>query len=724
MADDLAEQGFDEPVGGQVEEATDADESATAASERTKRDEDISDRPEIAEKLDKILSSVEKGFADQRERSDQLRDNWDAYNCVLGRYQNYTGGISNLFLPFVRDAVNALTTRYVNQSFPNSARHIEVVTDEEDQPYALLSLLEHYVSKRMLRTNAAPALLVNGQIEGQYNAYVDWGKVTRFTVSRSTEPIQAAGLQFQELGEVETITEEEVDDEAPDLEVLHDSDVLVLPQTAPTIEAALEMGGSVTVVRRWTKDTIRGKIDDGDIDEELGEQLLVQMGGESGNTVDFAKKLADEAGIHISGKSTFALIYETWSKLKVDGKRRLCRAYFAGDAKVLGCKLCPWWCDRCPVLSGPVEKVPGLFKGEPPVKFCLDMQYWANDMANEAAHSMFFTLAPIVTADPVKVSKWKELVTDVGAVWPVEKDGIQMFEWPNKAREAMEIISACKSAIFENLGVSPGMLPQQSGRPGQKRNQAEVALEQQVELLQTADAVTNFEGQILTPTMQRWAEYDHQFRTKEILVREYGDMGLQAAMEEIGPTNFSNRWEIRWSGVEAARNAANLQQQIGWVGTVIKTPPNLYQGYKLNLAPLFEWSAGQVFAPRLARLIFVSMKDEMSVDPKVENDMMVAGFEARTHAADNDAQHLQVHMQIPPSPQRDNHIRMHQQAMQLKQQAMAAQGQQQGPPQIAGKGPRAGAMPAQGPKRPQQPAGAIHPDQMARAGVALLPRRV
>src|SRR5579864_643867 len=612
---------------------------------RTDRKTELSGRPEIAEKLTKLFQSVEKGFADQRDRADRIMDYWDAYNCELSRYQNYTGGMSNLFVPIIRNAVNALVTRYVNQAFPTSGRHVEAITGEEEQPFALLSLIEHYIDKDKLRTQAAPALLVNGQIEGQYNAYVDWDKLDRFVVSRETEPMSHMGLPMPELGEIETVAEEKVSEDGPGLDVLHDSDVLVLPQTANSIDRALEIGGSVSVVRRWSKELIQQKIDDEEITKDRGELLLEHMGTVENNP-DTAKKLAHDAGIHISGKSAGAVVYETWTKtLKIDGKRRLFRAYWAGEDGVLGCKLNPYWNDRCPVLSGPVEKVPGVFKGESPVKSSMDMQYWANDMANEAAHEMFFALAPIVTVDPEKVTKWKELVSDVAAVWPVPGESVKLLEWPNKAREAMEIIQFCKAGIFENLEVSPGMLPQQTGRPGSKRNQAEIALEQQVEILQTAGAVVNFEGEILTPAVQRFAEYDHQFREKDILVRQFGELGLEAEMQVVEPTQFGRRWRLQWAGVESARNAANVQQQNALLANVMKIPPQMYMGFRLNLTRAIENAMAQVFPARLARQVFKSMKDELSVDPQVENQMLDQGMEVHTHAADPDPQHLQIHMQ-------------------------------------------------------------------------------
>ena len=687
------------------------------------RDDEISSNGKVKDQLLKVFDAVEKGFNDQNERADAILDYWDAYNCVLARYQNYSG-MSKLYVPLIRNAVVALVTRYINQAFPNSGRHVELITGEETIPYALLSLIENYIDKAKLRSRSIRAILTNGQVEGQYNAYVTWRKSSRQVASRQKKPLQAVGLDVNEVGEEETIVEERIEDSYPDLEPLSDNDVLVLPPTVDSIEQALEAGGSVTVLRRWSKAKVEKMIEAGEIVEAVGSDLLESMNAMDDPKKNTARKLAKAAGIYMSGQTVGASVFETWTKLQIGKRTRLCRAYYAGEKRILGCKLNPYWNDLCPVLSAPVKKLPGVFKGESPVAACMDMQVQANDMANEAGDMMYYTLAPIIAADPDKVSKWKELVADIAAVWPVPPDGIKLFEWPNKAQDAVQIIMFDKAAIFETLGVNPSMLPQQTGVKAGKRNQAEVALEQQVDLLTTADAVTVLEGEILTPTVQRFADYDHQFRDKDILVRQFGELGMMAGMERIPPIQMGNRWRLRWSGVEAARSAANIQQQIAWVGTVMKIPQQRYMGYRLDLAPLLEYSAGQVFPSRLARQIFKSLKDEMGIEPEIENQMLEQGFEVLTHAADNDQKHIQIHMQLPGGPARDEHIKRHQMALAMKQQAMAMQGNPgQNPAAQGAPGPRAGAQPRIAARNPQQPAGAIHPDQMARAGSPQLARR-
>jgi len=65
----------------------------------------------------------------------------------------------------------------------------------------------------------------------------------------------------------EDIEEEEIVHAYPMVEVLPDPDVLILPQTATTAEEAIEIGGSVTVLRRYTKAKVQELLDDGEIDE-------------------------------------------------------------------------------------------------------------------------------------------------------------------------------------------------------------------------------------------------------------------------------------------------------------------------------------------------------------------------------------------------------------------------------------------------------------------------
>jgi hypothetical protein len=178
------------------------------------------------------------------------------------------------------------------------------------------------------------------------------------------------------------------------------------------------------------------------------------------------------------------------------------------------------------------------------------------------------------------------------------------------------------------------MMPQSTGG-AKKMNQAEVANEQAVDLLTTADSVTVVEQQVMTPMIQWFADLDHQFRDEAVTIRVYGDLGVRAKMEDVEPLQMDNRWEYRWYGVEAAQGAAAMQQKIAWTNVIKGIPPQLYADYELDLSPMLVQGTEDVFGPELAPLI-LKRKQVISMDPLIENDMMQHGFRVVVNPADND----------------------------------------------------------------------------------------
>jgi hypothetical protein len=706
---------------------------------RLNRDTEISKRPQVQKQLLEVFEDVELGFQDQRERCDGILDNWDLYNQKLTDKQFYNGN-SQIFLPYVVDAVDARGTRFVNQIFPQSGRYVDVTSGEEQLPMATMALLESYVRKCKLKTEVMPPLVVNGDVEGQYSLYVSWldqkRSVTRREMVADTVIGRgAAAVEFPELGEHEEINEEDERLAHPAVEVIHDADLLVLPVTAASIDDAIESGGSVTVLRRWTKTRIRQAIREGDIDADAGDVLIKAMGraakDQNRNTGD---RLLDAAGVKNNGKE--ALIYETWTKLRIDGGDRLCVAFYGGDDNVLGCRRCPYWCERAPVLSVPVKKQTGVFKGKPPVDKVADLQILANDTINEAADTAHFSAMPIVMTDPEKNPKVSSMVLGLAAVWETSPNDTQFAEFPRLWENGMARAQACQAQIFQTLGVNPAMIPQGTGGEN-KRNQAEIANEQQVDLLTTADACGVLEEGILTPLLQRFADYDHQFRDEDATVAAYGELGVRARMETVTPIQLNNRWEYTWLGVEQARNAAQLQQQIAGMNILKGIPPALYKGYRMNLAPLVESMSLSLFGPRMAPLVLVK-EDAITLDPVIENGMLENGFQVMTHEADDDQMHLLEHtaaMQekggVDPHGTFRDHIAMHQaqmQAKQAQQTALMASGPGtpgspggMGMPGSAGTPP--GAQPGQ-PMGAKGPPGMIHADEMPAAGAVPMPRNM
>jgi hypothetical protein len=700
---------------------------------KTNRDDELSKKPKIKDHLLKMYKDIEQAFVDQHERSDDILDFWDCYNCQLGSRQFYDGN-SKIFVPIVKNAVDARKTRFVNQIFPQSGRYVEVTTSDIDLPEEQMSLAEHYVRAGKLRTEIMPALSVAGDVEGQYSLYVTWEEREKHVARRVDKAFEAGELQFDEIGTHEDMEEETIVDAGPKTEVINDNDIMVLPVTADSIEEAISYGGSVTILRRWTKGQIKRMRDKGEITEDAAEVLLKEMMSKKDNQSnrDTPKKMADAAGIKGGAGDKYALVYETWTNLKVDGELRLSRAYYGGDQLVLGAKVNPYWHDMCPLISCPVAKIAGVFKGRSRIADVIDMQVLANDACNEGADTGHFSAMPIIMTDPEKNPKVGTMVLGLASIWETSPKDTSFAQFPDMTQSTLARIAFARDEIFQTLSVNPAMIAQNTGIKN-KRNQAEIAMEQQVDILTTADAVTVLEEGILTPWLQMVMALDHQFRDRAVTIKQYGEMGMKANMQEIPPIQMNHRFEYRWFGVEAARNAQQIQQQIAMANVIKGIPPQLLPGYRLNMVPLVTRLCDNSFGHRLAPLVFEKIEG-ITVPAEMENQLMLQGFETPVHPADDDQRHIMEHIQAANAGDFHGHIRTHimahQAQMQAKAQAaMAAQNPQGLPGGPGGAGPGVAGAPkpgaqVQGPRLLKQPEGAIAPESMPRAGAVPFPRKM
>lgn len=697
----------------------DAEESPKP-KKKTALDTELGGRKKIAETLCELYEKIDGAFKKAAPRINDQIDYWHIYNCEMTDNQSYNGTAS-VYVPLVRDAIDARVTRFTNQVFPQSGRNIQIVTSETKIPFETEALLEHYVRTAELRSVVVPALLRNGDVEGQWNVYVAWNKTERKVRYRVKKPITVDELVEVPGEDVDDIEETTIAANSPVVEVVPDTDVMILPQTADTVaEALFVRGGSVTIIRRWTKGDIKRMIADGDFIEARGEELIDVMDNGDKQRVDIKKKHADSAGIRDGGK--YYLGYEVWTMLKVDGEQTLCRAFMADGDTVLGVKQNPFWHGMCPLLSRAVNKISGAMKGISPIKKVATFQYQANDIANQGFDSATYAMLPIVMTDPLKNPRVGSMVMNLAAVWEVDPNSTKFASFPQLWKDALGVVSECRSQVFQSLSVNPSMIPGQTG--GKKKlNQAEVANEQQVDIMTTADVVTALEAGILNPLASMFAWLDMQYREDTITVQMYGRQGLKAIMQEIEPIQMDTRYEFQWLGVETARSSQQIQQQIAFTNVLNGIPPEKIPGRKIDLVPMIERAVENVFGPRLAPLIFQDITDQMAIDPMLENEMLEWGHTIPISPMDNDVQHLQIHQQgmaqtLDPHGVFKLHMMAHMQALQEKQMQ-----QMQAPPPGGAPGgpnmPAPGAMPA-GPRQMKQPAGAVHPDQMPLA----MPRKM
>lgn len=696
-----------------------AAESALGIEDRTK---DWKDVEAVKEQLATLYEVVVAAYEDKNDQNEIINRCWDVYDCVLNGNQSYNG-YSQVYVPLVKDAIEARVTRFVNQLFPPTGRYSQVTSGDGVVPYEIMSLLDNYVELASLRDDIVPALVRGGDVTGQYSIQVDWNKIERFVLNRKqrSEMQTDLGTDVEGAETYDDIEMEEIVEESPAVMVLDSRDLVILPASVDDIKDA----STVAVALRLTKEGVQKYIDDGIFEEEAGKFLLnnFSMSNREGQP-ETQKKVINSAGVKTDSKgSKTALIYKVWSKVKLKkDKSRWCVTYFAGQNDILSCKRNPYWNDKIDIISKPALKKNGSIWGKSRIEGGVEkLQYAANDAVNMGFDSAQYSLAPIVMTDPESNPRSGSIVMAMAAVWLTNPSSTQIVEFPQLWKEAFAVVMDCKQQIQQSLSVNPAMIPQ--GNAGKKPSQAQVSQEQQVALESTADVVSILDVGVLSPMLQWFYDLDYQYRSKALLIQQYGDLGRLAIMEEIPLLQSGRHYIFKWFGAEANRSIQQVQQMIAAMNVFKGVPPEQLNGRKFDAGPILDHIALTAFGPRIAPHVLIDQRHQLSVAPEEENQMLANNFAVAVNPMDDDVGHMKSHHQeMLNSGDAAGFFRTHiiQHMQQAQAKALAAAGAGKGAPGTPGAGgqpgspgsPRPGAMP--GPAKPvQAPAGAIHQDQMS-----------
>lgn len=670
----------------------------------------------IQSQLADVWSAVARGYEDKEEQNGIIDDCWDAFNCVLGGNQNYTG-VSEVYVPVIRDALLARETRFINMLFPQTGRFVDIVGNNGETPYELVALMDKYIKEAKLRQLVAPSMIRTGDVTGQYALYPEWIETTRHVTSKTkvSEMQNPMGDDVEEADSYDDIEYEKIKEGRPGVTVLDARDYLMLPATTDDPQDC----EIVSITLKFTKAKIKKWIKAGIFEKAPAKMLLQNMGSKYIKQPDTGKKALSSIGIKTDSKGNKqAFIQQVWCKLKIKGEERLMVVHFAGEDNVLGCKRNPYWCDRVPLITQPVEKVPNSVWGKSQVDPVLSLQYEANDAVNKGFDSSSYALLPIIMTDPEKNPQAGSMVLAMAAIWYCDPNSTKFAEFPALWKDAFTIVGSCKQQIFESLSVNPAMIPH--GNAGKKPSQAQVAQEQQVALESSSDNVAAIQEGMFSQLVEWFYEFDYQYRTEAVTVKKYGEFGLQASMDQVEPFQVRSRYEFKWYGTEGFKATQQVQQQISWLNVISKIPPQQLNGRKVDVGPLIEQMNGTILGPRLAPKVLIDQRHQLTMTVQLENQLLHQGFPIQVHEMDDDPEHIQGHMQefgellqMPPEIIEGNntarmvkgHILEHIKAMKMK--ATMAQGAQPGQQGA----PRPGAM-VQAPSGGQQPAGAVHQDQM------------
>lgn len=689
------------------------------------RETDWSEDEKVKGEMSDLYSAVVQAYDDKNEQNVVIQRCWDVYNCKLNENQSYNGS-SMVYVPIVHDAIEARVTRYSNQLFPDNEHFADVISSDGDVPYETIALLNHYVSAAKLRESIGPSLIRAGDITGQYSLYVEWCNKKRHTIKKVSRPLKddETGMESDDVGQVDDIEVEIVEDGYTDVMVLDARDLAILPANVDNVENA----EVVAVALRMSKSKVKRMVRNGTFNKAAGKILLDSFENTRNDKQPNAdKKASANAGVRTDDnkKSKTALIYQVWAELSLDGHRRRCVMHFGGEDIYLGCKRNPYWNDRIPVITQPRQKVNGTIWGKSGVEPVEQVQYAANDAVNMGLDSAQYALLPIVMTDPEKNPRVGSMVVAMAALWETSPTDTQFVNMPQLWKEAFAMVNACRDQIMASLSVNPAMMV--NGGAGKNPTQAEIAQEQQVALQSTADVVALLESGIYSPLLQWMYELDYQFRSKPVTVRKFGTLGIQAQMQQVPLSQSGTHYTFRWYGSESFKSTQQVQSMIAGLNVLRGISPEQLNGRKIDVGPVVEHVVNIIYGPKLAPHVLIDQRHQLVMDPVEENALLVEGFPVMVQPMDDDKHHLQTHyaaMKTTGDP--SGFLRLH---MMDHIKQMAAKGQAPGGPQQPGAMPvPAGGAPAPaGPGGPpgqprigaqpgtvrsvQNPPGAISPDQ-------------
>ncbi len=704
-----------------------AEAQAEGKDEDKAKVENWADNPESDTYQDaaKLYAHIQKCYDNKQEQSDNIGEYWNIYTATPDENQQYAGN-STGYIPAARDAINARCKRTLAQLFPANHKHVDAFGASGETPFPQLSLIEHYIRSTKLKNRIVRPMLIAGDVTGQWNLYVDWTKSYRtireivrapLTLENKADPTDTIQDPMED---EERLEETEIVTEGPEIVPFATEDLAVYPATVNDIEKA-----TATCIRlRMSKDAVQTMIDQGIFTGVSAEELVTRLSKPSSDRSrkDPQKQRSNDAGVKTEGAWKFALIYEVHTDLKLSdekgARKEPAYVYFAGENQIIGIIRNPVWSGKRPVISKSIEEIEGSFFGiskVEPIKF---LQWNATDVWNMGMDSLSYSNMPIVMTDPLKSPQYQSFVLGLAAVWLTNPNDTKFVNFPAIWKDAVAGVETIKRQIWESLDVNEQMM----GRPAQGRQtNAKVGAQQQEQSSNIMDHAQRFEEEILDELVERIFELDRQFRTEAITVKQMGEIGIKAKMQQIPPSQWEEKFTFKWNGTAFQMTLQRLQQQIAAVNVARGIPPELLGGKRLDLSPVIERLFENTFGPELTPHILIDERDLFTVDPDEENTIMFNNMAVNVHPADDDPRHILSHQKAAISTGDPNgklraHIAAH--VMQLnakRQKQQAAMKGEPGVPGGAGPGvagtPRIGAQPGQ--PRPQGPPGSVHRDQAA-----------
>lgn len=346
------------------------------------------------------------------------------------------------------------------------------------------------------------------------------------------------------------------------------------------------------------------------------------------------------------------------------------------------------------------------------------LAYLTNDILNQGADALTFSLNPIAGIDPGAISDMTTIRMRPGAKWLVRRprENIHFMEPPkDSAAAAMTSVQSLIALINDSANVAPfsggGMLgPRARGRAIQTAGG--MAMVNSENMIQVHDVVQGIEDLWLDPMLKKMHSRTLQCLDVPVLLNITGARGAAMIQRLVTREDLIGEYTFRWQASTSNYNAqVRGQQMIGMLQTL--GDPNLQaamqaENKRVSIAWLVEsiWREG-LQLPSVERLI-QDIQPVRALDVNLENELFFNGRpdQVTVSPADDDVKHLMGHDALLEPGKLEpgvyqlalEHMQDHVSALMAKQaqQQMQAQMQAQG----AGMGGIPGLMPPGAPGAP------------------------
>lgn len=319
--------------------------------------------------------------------------------------------------------------------------------------------------------------------------------------------------------------------------------------------------------------------------------------------------------------------------------------------------------------------------------------YLLNDIFNQGADALTWSLNPIAGVDPDAIQDHTSLKMKPGAKWLVRlpRQSIAWMEPPKESGVvALQSVQQLVGLINDVGGVQPFAPGGQTQGKGRSINTLGglqmLASEGQ---LQASDVVQAMEDLWLNPMLRRMYDDSMQLLDEPLMLNVTGVGGAALVQTRVTRSTLIGEFDFRWLASVYQYNAeVRSQQMLGFLQVVSRIPPEILaaDNTKVRVGEFLRMIYSDGLMLPHANRIFQDIEPVRAVDARIENDLFQQGHgeSVTVSPADNDDQHIALHGQLAMRPDLDpmlraqvlGHVQQHQIAkvakamMQAQQQGM------------------------------------------------------